>query len=293
MAAVILPYLDRPICEPVELAPGAPVRVVRVEQGREAGPSEPFPPFHDVSELVLFGLVDGDFVADEMRYALAPRSIAFVPSMGQHDFGLARGPRDWVLVQIDAAAGDALARRPGLRRLAQPFCARLTQAEYRRLRMLADWLAGVDSADPLALPLAELLLCAAARVPACDGVRLAGDPGGLKRLRPAIDRLRADPAAAPGAERAAALCALSPAYFSRRFKQRIGMSWSDYVRAHRLHLASRRLRESGDRVSAIDESLGFSTPSQFGALFKRRFGMTPQDYREAASAAGGAGSRRA
>ncbi|NMW23056.1 helix-turn-helix transcriptional regulator, partial [Rhodanobacter denitrificans] len=93
--------------------------------------------------------------------------------------------------------------------------------------------------------------------------------------------LRSNPADAPGAEQAAVLCALSPAYFSRRFKQQVGMSWSDYVRTHRLHLASRRLLESGQSVAAIADSLGFSTPSHFGELFHRRFGMTPGDYRRA------------
>lgn len=277
-----LPYLDRPICEPVELGPGATVRVVRVRQGAEAGSSEPFPHFHDVCELVLFGRVGGQFVAEDTDYALAPRSLVFVPSMRQHDFALARGPRDWVLVQLDAAAGEALARKPGLIRLARPFCARPTGPLYRRLRSLADWLAEIDPADPLALPLAELLLRAAVNAPGVDGVRRDVDPGSLKRLRPAIDRLRSEPAAEQSAVRAARACALSTAYFSRRFQQLIGLSWSDYVRAHRLHLASRRLLETDEKVLAIAEDLGFSSASQFGALFKRRFGMTPRDYRQAA-----------
>jgi len=110
------------------------------------------------------------------------------------------------------------------------------------------------------------------------------DPNDLKRLRPAIDRLRAAPAAAHGAQRAAAACALSTAYFSRRFKQLIGLAWSDYVRAHRLHLASRRLLESDEQVLEIAEDLGFSSASQFGELFKRRFGMAPKRYRQAAHA---------
>jgi len=284
MARVTLPHLDRPICEPVELGPGAPVRVVRVRQGREALPSEPFPHFHDVYELVLFGDVDGQFAVEGRRYDLQSRSIAYVPSMRQHDFALAGGQRDWVLVQIDAAAGDALARKPGLALLAQSFCARPAVASYRRLRALAEWLADIDPADPLALPLAELLLRAATRAPRVEGVAVDVDPNDLKRLRPAIDRLRAAPAAAHGAQRAAAACALSTAYFSRRFKQLIGLSWSDYVRAHRLHLASRRLLESDEQVLEIAEDLGFSSASQFGELFKRRFGMAPKRYRQAAHA---------
>ncbi|MHB1058726.1 MAG: AraC family transcriptional regulator [Rhodanobacter sp.] len=279
-----LPHLDRPISEPVELDPGALVRAERIRQGREATASEPFVHFHDVHELVLFGRVAGHFVADDRRYSLASRCLVFVPSMVHHDFSLAAGPRDWVLVQVEAIAGETLARMPGLERLQQPFFARPAPALYRRLQMLADWLVELGTADPLSQPLVELLLHAATRAPTVRGERLATDTGGLQRLRPAIDRLRRDPANAPGAARAAAICALSPAYFSRRFKQQVGMGWSDYVRTHRLHLASRRLLESGQSIAAIADGLGFSTPSHFGELFHRRFGMTPMDYRRAGRA---------
>jgi len=76
-----LPHLDRPICEPVELPPGAPVRVERIGQGGEATRSEPFVHFHDVYELVLFGRIAGHFDVDGRRYALAPGSIAYIPSL--------------------------------------------------------------------------------------------------------------------------------------------------------------------------------------------------------------------
>jgi AraC-like DNA-binding protein len=284
-----LPHLDRPICEPVELRPGAPVRAERIRQGGEAGASDPFVHFHDVHELVLFGAVSGHFTADDHRYALAPHSLAFVPSMRQHDFALGPGPRDWVLVQVEAAAGDALARTPGMERLRRPFCALPDPASYRRLLLLAQWLAGLEAADPLSLPLAELLLRTSVRATPVAGERLSAHAAALQRLRPAIDQLRRDPAGAPGAEQAAALCALSPAYFSRRFHQQVGMSWSDYVRTHRLHLASRRLLETGQSVAAIADGLGFSTPSHFGELFHRRFGVTPGDYRRAAAALASAG----
>lgn len=274
-----LPHLDRPICEPVELPPGAPVRVARVRQGREATRSEPFLHFHDVYELVLFGRIAGHFDVDDRRYALAPGSVAYIPSLRQHDFALDAGARDWLLVQVDAAVGEALSRAPGLERLRQPFCASPDPQLRERLQSIGDWLAGIEADDPLALPLAELLLRAVVRAPMIKGEKLPGDAPGLQRLRPAIDRLRKNPATAPGAEQAAALCALSPAYFSRRFKQQVGMSWSDYVRTHRLHLASRRLLETGQSIAAIAEDIGFATPSHFGELFLHRFGMTPGEYR--------------
>ena len=50
-----VPGLERPLCEPVELAPGARIRIERVRNGPEAGASGSFPHFHDVHEVVLFG----------------------------------------------------------------------------------------------------------------------------------------------------------------------------------------------------------------------------------------------
>lgn len=274
-----LPYLDRPICEPVELPPGAPLRIERVRHGREATASEPFVHFHDVHELVLFGHVTGQFDVEDRRYTLEPGCIVFVPSMRQHDFLLEAGARDWVLVQIEAAAGEALARLPELARLREPFCAHPARRLGQRLQLLVTWLLELDARDPLALPLAELLLRATTLAVPVAGEELAADAHGLQRLRPAIDRLRRQPADAPGAEQAAVLCAMSAAYFSRRFKQQVGMSWSDYVRTHRLHLASRRLLETTQSIAVIAVDLGFATPSHFGELFLHRYGITPGEYR--------------
>src|SRR5699024_6512432 len=116
-AVMTLPHLDRPICEPVELPPEAPLHVEHISQGSGAARTEPFVHFHDDVELVLFGQVAGHFDVDGRRYALAPGSIAFIPSMRQHDFMLEAGPRDWILVQINGAAGETLMRAAELERL--------------------------------------------------------------------------------------------------------------------------------------------------------------------------------
>jgi AraC-like DNA-binding protein len=279
--AMALPHLDRPICEPVELQAGSPVRVERVRQGPYSGPSDSFVHFHEVHELVLFGQVQGHFDADNRRYALNPHALVFVPSMQQHDFALERGARDWVLLQVSAGVCERLAGNPGLERLRESFCARPGGALRRRLQQLADWLLALPAHDPLVLPLAELLLAASLRAPTVTGTALPGDSHGLQRLRPAIDQLRRYPANAPGVQQAAMLCALSPAYFSRRFTQLVGMSWSDYVRTHRLQLASRRLLETSHSIATIASDLGFATPSHFGELFHRCFGLTPGQYRQA------------
>src|SRR5690625_192209 len=191
-----LPHIDRPTSERVTLPALASVRVERVRQGREAVATRPFVHFHDVHELVLFGRVGGSFLTARRHYALAPHSVVFVPSMQQHDFALAPGPRDWTLVQIEAGAGEAVSRMRGMERLREPLCARPRAALWRRLEMLADWLVEVEPGDPLALSLADALLHASVRAPAVEGVERVGGGGAQDRLRPAIDALRRHPAEA-------------------------------------------------------------------------------------------------
>jgi AraC-like DNA-binding protein len=278
---VAVPHLERPICEPVQLHPGARLLVRRVAESGNAAPTAAFPHYHDVSELVLFGRVRGELVADGMRYALTDGCVVFVPSLRQHDFALEGGSRDWTLVQIDAGTVAALAGAPAGAPLRGVFCARPEAALADRIAMLGEWLVEAADNDALAASLATLLLQAVASAPRINGRREDGQSDALQRLRPALERLRQDPAHAPSADEAAALCALSPAYFSRRFHQQLGMAWSEYVRTHRLHLASQMLLESDRSAAAIATALGFSTPSHFGELFQRRFGISPNAYRRA------------
>ncbi len=276
-----VPYLDRPICEPATLRPGARLRVRRVAEGDGAGATAPFPHYHDVCELVLFGHVHGALIADGVRYRLAPGCAVFLPSLRQHDFALDPGPRDWTLVQLDADLCAALAAGADGSPLRDVLCVRPRDAAAVRIALLRDWLLEAGEDAPAAASLAELLLRAMLDAPRVRGHAEGPGNDALRRLRPAIERLRQDPAHAPSAERAAALCALSPAYFSRRFHQQLGMAWSEYVRTHRLHLASQLLLETDRSAAAIAAALGFSTPSHFGELFQRRFGMTPSAYRRA------------
>ena len=281
-----VPGLERPLCEPVELAPGARVRVERVRNGPEAGASGSFPHFHDVHEVVLFGEVAGWMFAGDTRWPLRPGCAVSVPSTRTHDFVLDPGARDWVLLQLDAASADVLLRRPGVSPLASALCVVPDAGQRKRLDTLLEWLLPLPADDPQALALAELALHQLAGAALVPGEPVPVRSDALERLRPAIERLRRDPARAPAAEEAAALCALSPAYFSRRFKRQVGMSWSDYVRTHRLHLASQRLLDGDRSAAAIAEDLGFSSPSHFGELFLRRFGMTPAAYRRRARESG-------
>lgn len=274
----------RPICEPIELPLGAAVLAEQVTIAAEAPQLGSFRHFHDVAELVLFRRVRGEFISGGRRHRLSDGAVAFAPSMQGHDYLLDRGNMEWSLIQIDPYLVESLAGRPELAKLARPFCVNPDEAMRERLNVLGGWLveAAADAANPAIERIVELLLIAVVSVPELDAQLGDEETTGFDRLLPVLEQLRAVPREPISLEAAASMCALSPAYFSRRFKQAMGMNFTEYARVYRLHLAARRLATTASAVSEICYSLGFSNPSHFTARFRDRFGMTPREYRNSA-----------
>ena len=72
---------------------------------------------------------------------------------------------------------------------------------------------------------------------------------------------------------------LSIVYFNRIFKKRIGQSYSTYLNNYRLNMACSLLRTTNLQMSRICGNVGLSNESYFYALFKKEYGITPQQYR--------------
>ena len=72
---------------------------------------------------------------------------------------------------------------------------------------------------------------------------------------------------------------ISKFYLCHLFKSKTGTTISEYILLKRLAEAKRLLHESGDKISDIAVGLGFSSFSYFCAVFKKKFGMTPKEYR--------------
>lgn len=81
-------------------------------------------------------------------------------------------------------------------------------------------------------------------------------------------------------EDAAAYVYLSPAYFSRIFKEEIGDNFNIYVNRVRVDAARKLLLN--DKVALVDIStmVGFEGQSYFSKVFKKMTGVTPGKYRE-------------
>jgi transcriptional regulator GlxA family with amidase domain len=67
--------------------------------------------------------------------------------------------------------------------------------------------------------------------------------------------------------------------FKRRFKQATGMTPMDYVHTLRLEEAKQMLESGEGPIDEVAEQVGYADPSFFRALFRRRVGLTPSQYR--------------
>ncbi len=74
---------------------------------------------------------------------------------------------------------------------------------------------------------------------------------------------------------------MSRFHFVRSFKAAFGMSPHRYRMTRRLERARELLRRSPRPTTDIAMDLGFNTPSHFAAAYRRRFGETPSQTRQA------------
>lgn len=73
---------------------------------------------------------------------------------------------------------------------------------------------------------------------------------------------------------------LSPSYFSRYFKQFVGINFSKYLTNVRLKHSKEDLIHSSDSLFQIASRNGFSTAKQFALAFKTAYEQTPASYRK-------------
>ncbi|TLS53813.1 helix-turn-helix domain-containing protein [Paenibacillus antri] len=73
---------------------------------------------------------------------------------------------------------------------------------------------------------------------------------------------------------------LNPSYLSRVYKSETGESISDYLYRFRMEKAAYMLKNTQERIYEITARLGYQNPQYFIKVFKRYFGITPQEYRD-------------
>ena len=73
---------------------------------------------------------------------------------------------------------------------------------------------------------------------------------------------------------------ISPTTLKSKFRLFYGMPIHRWLQAERMKRAEFLLQTSSSTVLEIAEAVGFSGVSQFNALFKQQFGVSPRQYRK-------------
>ena len=98
----------------------------------------------------------------------------------------------------------------------------------------------------------------------------------ITRVKSVLDEQYRDP---PSVGDLAKTVGLSASRLAHLFRKEIGMSIQSYVVERRLVMAAMLIVQSHERISQIAYSVGFGDVSNFNHAFKRRFGMSPRQYR--------------
>ncbi len=109
-----------------------------------------------------------------------------------------------------------------------------------------------------------------------------------KRFSPistGIELIESDPLCELTVEEIAQACNVSTCYFRRLFKEYAGKSPLEYRMELRLNMAKSMLESGESTLEYISEALGFESTSYFCRIFKRKFGITPGQYRNGSASA--------
>ena len=72
----------------------------------------------------------------------------------------------------------------------------------------------------------------------------------------------------------------SPNYLSRKFRAAAGIGLHEYIVFVRLQHAAQELVSTSDSITTIALRCGFSDSNYFKDSFKKKYGITPRNYRK-------------
>jgi YesN/AraC family two-component response regulator len=99
-----------------------------------------------------------------------------------------------------------------------------------------------------------------------------------RKINELIEKRYADPDL--DVNRIAFELSLSPTYMSRIYRQHSLSGIVDVINDTRMNKAREMLERTDWSVAEIAEKIGYSNNSYFHRVFKKKFGVTPKDYRD-------------
>ena len=98
----------------------------------------------------------------------------------------------------------------------------------------------------------------------------------IRKVTTVLDEQYRDP---PSIEQLADAVGLSASRLAHLFRKEVGTSIQSYIVERRLLMAAMLIVQTDERISQIAYSVGFGDVSNFNHSFKRRFAMSPREYR--------------
>lgn len=109
-------------------------------------------------------------------------------------------------------------------------------------------------------------------IAACEDVELTG----VEKCSEYIDRNYASRISVP---ELAQMCGMSETTLRKKFRERFGMSPTEYITTRKIQVACDLLKSSDITIAEISEMLGFYDASYFYKIMKQYVGFTPAEYR--------------
>lgn len=273
----------KPYAEPIILPLGQTSNVEFFHYG-QGDSHQCFHHFHDVCELVVFEKAAGSFLSQGSSFQIKDKALVFIPSMVVHNFELSKQEKSWHILQFSPLLFSLLGLSQQHLELAEPLVINLNDEKFVQYKTIILWIMEHNkSEDIIKNDLLSVLIRSIAmdKKAALNNVKpIFGTVSPIsEKLMPLLKVIQHEQRIDLNLEQAAALCKLSPSYFSRFFKKMFHQNFSQYMLTYRLHIACRYLISSNKSVSTICYELNFTHPSYFIAKFKQRFGVTPRQYR--------------
>lgn len=102
---------------------------------------------------------------------------------------------------------------------------------------------------------------------------------GKDRLSQVMEWMAQHPETPHTLDELAARAAMSRRTFTRRFRQKTGLTVGQWLLEQRLALAQRLLESSAHPIERVAEQAGFASPALFRRSFSQAFGVKPSDWR--------------
>ena len=102
----------------------------------------------------------------------------------------------------------------------------------------------------------------------------------LDKMKHILRKIESDYGKPLSIEEMAEFSGFSESHFMKFFKNHMGVPFVSYLNDYRLTLAARALAEGQEDILIIAMDVGFPNVSYFNRLFRRKFQMTPLEYRK-------------